>query len=128
MPWYCAGYEEKMVGLNPCEKCVMVGVDLIKRSIKQQKLSKFPEKVLTILFEDMVQDPYEQLKRIESFIGRAQTDYTEKFVKTARCPRILDPNDRKNKLQIFQDNINAKLFKSLVGVSELYEKNTYGLL
>ena len=127
-PWYCSGYEEKMIGLNSCEVCVIIGVDIIKRSIKQYKNSKLPGNILTILYEDMLQDPYYQLEKIESFLGKKKTKHTKRFVTSARCPRVLDAKDRERKLQIFKDNVNTELFESLVELSELYERNAYGIL
>jgi len=126
-PWYVLGYEEKIADLNPYERCVMMGVDLIERSIKQQKYAKFPEKILTINFEDMVQNPKNQIKRLEKFLGKNKTQYTETFISEANCPRVLDYEDRKNKLQIFEDNVNSELFASLVSLTDSYEKDVYGL-
>jgi len=127
-PWYCSGYEDQMINLNPYEKCVMMAIDLIKRSIKQQKNAKSPDKILTLLFEDMAEDPYTQLKKIEDFLGRKQTKYTSKFVSEARCPRVLDPKDREKKLKIFKKNVNKYLYESLVNLTESYEKDAYGLI
>jgi hypothetical protein len=127
-PWYCSGYEQKIAVLNPHEKCVMMGVDLIKRSIDQQNNAKHSKKIMTVLFEDMVQSPSEQLKRIERFLGKNKTKYTDKFVTDARCPRVLDPKDRKNKLAVLKENVNSDLFDELVVLAESYERDAYGLL
>ena len=128
LPWYCAGYEEQVMELNPYEKCCMIGIDLIRRSVEKQKNANHPEKFMTVRFEEMVQRPQKQLKRISKFINKSETKYTSKFVNAARCPRVLDPNDRKQKLNIFKKNINPKLLDELVVMEENYERDTYGLL
>jgi len=127
-PWFCVGYESKIVDLNPYEKCVMMGINLIDRCVSQQKNAKYPKKIMTILFEDMIQNPNDQLKRIESFLGKKKTKYTSNFVMKERCPRVLNYDDREKKLQMFKDNINTELSNSLVLLSESYEKDVYGLL
>ena len=128
LPWYCAGYEEQVVDLNPHEKCCVIGMNLIRRSIEKQKNANNPERILTIRFEEMVQRPQAQLKRISKFINKNETRYTSNFVSAARCPRVLDPKDREKKLNIFKTNINPKLFDELSVMEENYERDTYGLL
>jgi hypothetical protein len=128
LPWYCAGYEEWVVDLNPYEKCCMIGMDLIRRSVEKQKNANHPERIMTIRFEEIVQRPKNQLKRISKFINKSETKFTAKFVSAARCPRVLDLQDRKRKLAIFKNNIDPKLFNELSEMAENYERDTYGLL
>ena len=128
LPWYCAGYEEKVVDLNPYEKCCMIGMDLINRSVENQKNAKHPDKIMTITFEEMIQRPQRQLERISKFINKGTTKYTSEFVQAARCPRVLNPKDREQKLSVFKNNISSILFDELVGLAEYYERDTYGLL
>ena len=128
LPWHCVGYEDKVVDLNPYEKCCVIGMDLINRSVQQQKKARFPEKILTITFEEMVQRPDVQLNRIEKFIGRKMTKYTPKFVEEARCPRVLDPKDTEKKLSILKNNVDTVIFDQLINLTESYERDVYGLL
>jgi len=128
LPWYCAGYEEQVADLNPYEKCCIMGIDLIRRSIERQKNANHPERILTIRFEEIVQRPQGQLNRISKFINKSETKYTPEFVRAARCPRVLDPQERGQKLSVFKKNINPVLFDELVGMAENYDKDTYGLL
>jgi hypothetical protein len=128
IPWYCAGYEEQVVDLNPYEKCCMIGMDLINRSVEKQKNAKHPDKIMTITFEEMVQRPQGQLQRISKFINKNSTKYTSEFLQAARCPRVLDPKDKEQKLTIFKNNIDPKLFDELAEMAENYERDTYGLL
>ncbi len=126
-PWYCFFYKEKMIGLNPYEKCVTMVIDLIKRSINQQKKAKYPERIMTILFEDMIQEPNKQIKRIEKFLDKKKTKYTDKSVIEAKCPRIVDPIDRKRKLSFFKDNVRQELYDELVDYTYSYDRDVYGL-
>jgi hypothetical protein len=128
LPWYCAGYEERVADLNPYEKCCMIGMDLINRSVENQKNAKQPDKIMAITFEEMVQRPQGQLERISKFINKNTTKYTSDFVQAARCPRVLDPKDREQKLSVFKNNISSILFDELLELAEYYERDTYGLL
>ena len=127
LPWYCSGYEDQVVNLNPYEKCCVIGMDLIKRSIDKHVHAKNPEKIMTVKFEEMIQRPEKQLERISSFIGEGRTQSTEKFLLEARCPRVVDPKDREDKLSVFKKNVNVKLYDELVDLSFRYENDTYGV-
>jgi len=127
-PWYCHGYEEEVIDLNPYERCIKIGINLIERSIDQYKNSKNKDKIIIILFEDMVQNPNYQLNRIEDFLGLQTTKYTNKFISEAKCPRVLNPKDRNDKLSIFKENVSPDLFENLVSLTNSYEKDTYGLV
>jgi len=127
LPWYCAGYEDQVIDLNPYEACCVIGMDLIKRSIEKHSNALHPEKILMTTFEDMVQTPDKELLRIEKFINRKMTSYTPGFVSEARCPRVLKQEDREKKLAVFKENVDTSIFNQLVALAEDYEKDTYGL-
>lgn len=127
LPWYCAGYEAEWLRLNPTERCVRTGLDLIKRSANQEKKARFPERIHTITFEDFVQNTEFEMQRITEFLGRASNAWTKQFLIKSRCPRVLDPKDRVRKLEEFRGMISADLFDVLLEFSSRYEDALYGL-
>lgn len=127
LPWYCAGYEKEWLDLNPMERCVRTGIDLIERSVKQHKKAARPENILTLTFEDFIQNTQTNIDKITSFIGTASTLDTSKSLIKERCPRKLDDTERKNKTQKFKENIRKDLFDKLTSISVEYEKDLYGL-
>ncbi len=128
LPWFCHGYEERLISLNPYERCVVMGVDLIRRSISKQKKNIKKDAVMTILFENMVQSPDLEINRIESFLGKNRTKHTSKFVLKSGCPRVIDPKEREKKINLFKENTNKEIFDSLMSLSEYYKNEAYGLL
>jgi hypothetical protein len=128
LPWYCAGYEEEWLGLNPMERCVRTAIDLLEKSVEQQKRAKHPDRILTITFEDMVERTDSQMVRIYDFLEREATAWTDHFLKKANCPRVLYPEDRKKKLAAFKDGISPTLYEQLLDNSAKYEANVYGLV
>jgi hypothetical protein len=127
LPWFCEGKDEQISISNPYEKCILMGADLIKKSIDKQKKSTNPEKIITIFFEDMLRSPNHEIKKLENFLGKNKTKHTSKFIEHANCPRRLDTQKRAEKLKIFKGNISPEIFDLLIALSEYYEKDHYGL-
>jgi hypothetical protein len=127
LPWYNAGFEEQFLKFNPYEKCLYTGMSLIKESIKKHKSAKKPENILPILFEEMVQRPNPQLKRIEGFLKTKKSKFTDNFIFDANCPRKLDLKVHEHKISVFKNNVNSSLFEELIYLNEYYEKERYGI-
>jgi hypothetical protein len=127
LPWYCRGFEEEWLSLNPYERCVRTGISLLKRSIEQQKRALHPERILTLQFEKFVEDTEIELERVCNFLGTKQTDQTPIQLVKARCPRHLDINNRANKMAELKKNIRSEIFADLLSVSEEYENGLFGL-
>ena len=128
LPWYCAGYEEEWLTLNEMERCALTVTDLITKSVEQYKKSVKEEQIHLLTFEDFVQNPYEELERICLFLGTEKTIHTPHFVSLAKCPRELDPSDRKRKQSEIKAQVKKELFEKIIEMSDLYETNLYGLL
>jgi len=125
LPWYCLGYEEEWLSLNPMERCVRSATDLIERSIIQQRKAEFPNRIHTITFEDFVQNTEFEMQRIGEFLGCTTTPWTKHFLTKARCPRVLDPKDRTRKLNEFKSALSNELYGKLMELSEQYEDGLY---
>ena len=127
IPWFCKEYEEEFLKSNEYERCILIGMNLLKTSIKKQKETSYKEKIISIKFEDMVQMPNHEVNRLENFLGKKVTEYTSKFILEANCPRKLDLNDRSIKLNTFKKNVNKEIFNSLIAFTESYERDLYEL-
>jgi hypothetical protein len=128
LPWYCAGYEEEWLALNPMERCIRTAADLIERSIVQHKKAANAHRIHALTFENFVENTETEMEKIHTFLGTQPTPWTNHFLTKARCPRILDSSDRSRKLQAFKEGVSEKLFERLEALSERYEKGVYGLL
>ncbi|MAF20563.1 MAG: hypothetical protein CMI55_02690 [Parcubacteria group bacterium] len=128
LPWYCLGSEEEWLSLNSVERCAHTVIDLNERAVKQYKKSVKKEQIHLLTFEDFAQNPYGELERICLFLGTEKTIHTPRFVSLAKCPRELDPSDRKRKWSEVKAQAKKELFEKIIEMSELYEANLYGLL
>lgn len=126
-PWYCMGYEQEWLALNPMERCVRTALDLLERSVAQHKTAKQPRRIHAITFENIVQHTDEEMAKISDFLGAPQTVWTSHFLQKARCPRVLKCEDLDKKINEFRAGVSAELFGKLMNAAEAYERDVYGL-
>lgn len=127
LPWYCVGYEEEWLHLNPMERCVRTVLDLLERSVAQHRKARYLQCVHTLTFECFVQNTEFEMHRISKFLERDTTPWTAAFLGKACCPRVLNPSDRSRKLKEFRSKISKNLYVQLTDSAEKYECDTYGL-
>lgn len=127
LPWYCYGYEEEWLDLNPIERCIRTPIGLINKSVQQYKLTKSRDRIHIVTFEDFVQNPYPEIEKISSFLGVTTTKFTPLFVSKAKCPRVLDVKEREKKMCDMKAGARKKIIDMLMEASESYEKNLYGI-
>lgn len=127
LPWYVSGYENEWLKLKPMEKCIMTALDLIRKSVRQYKKAHNKKRLHLVTFEDFVQRPEPEMKKICKFLNARETRLTRHFIHKARCPRVLDPRDRERKLSQFKKGAGKKAIKELLEMSQRYETNLYGL-
>jgi len=127
LPWYCLGYEEKWLAMNPAERSVYTSVDLIKRSVEQYLKAPNKSLIHILTFEDFCTQPAQELKRICDFLGTKTTSETPQYIAAARCPRILNSDDRLRKLTELNSKCSKEIIAELLRMSKSYETNLYGL-
>lgn len=127
LPWFCAGYEEEWLSLNPMERCILPVIHEIKEAVQQYKKAKDKSRIHLLTFEDFVQNPQGELEKICTFLHTKPTGYTANFISLANCPRKLNPAEKKRKMQEFKLAVRKKYFDMLMKMSKAYEANLYGL-
>jgi hypothetical protein len=125
IPWYCAGFEEKWLQLNPVERCVQLVISLTYKLIEQYNKAKNKERLLIISFEDFVENPDKNVERICSFLNTSRTEYTQLSIHQAKCPRQININERIERKNFLKSNINHALFKELMELCSSYEDNCF---
>ena len=128
VPWYCAGFEEEWLNLNPVERCVRLVLPLTYRSIDQYNKSRDKERIFLLTFEDFVEKPDQKIMEICSFLETTTTEYTKQFVSQSKCPRVINIKEREDKLKEIRSRISNNLFKELSKISDEYEDNCYNLV
>jgi len=128
VPWYCAGFEEEWLNLNPVERCVHLVLFLTYKSIEQYNKARDKERIFLITFEDFVEKPDQKIMEICSFLGTTTTEYTKQFVSQSKCPRVINIKDREDKLKEIRSRTSNNLFNEICKISDEYEDNCYNLV
>jgi hypothetical protein len=129
IPHYVLGVEEQYLSLNPMEKCLFMHNRLIHKTIKEFDMLNEADKkeIMLLKFEDILEQPSQQIDRICRFIGSEPTEQMSKAFRDARLPRIFDSQAaREKKLTSIKKSVNDSLFKELMSLSSQYESNCYG--
>ena len=127
MPWYAVSHAAVWESLNAMERCVKTSADLIRRSAEQYKKAKSTERIHIVAFEDFAQEPEIELRKICAFLQTETTDSTERSLREARCPRVLDLAARAQKLAEIDSMVSVELLTDLLDLAAAYEKDLYGL-
>jgi hypothetical protein len=129
VPWYCHGYEDEWLSLNPTERCVRMTLDLQERSVQEYLTASSSDKqrIHIMTFENFVQHPQETLRGICSFLHTEQTNKTWRFIEQAGCPRKMNGDLRARKLSELKAHVKPTLFSNLLDMSQTYETDLFGL-
>lgn len=126
-PWHVGGKERKWIKMNEVEKSASIISKLINNSIKNHKKIKNSKKVLTISYENFLENPGSEIFRICKFLKTKKTKFTKQALIKQKCPGFIDKNKQLERRNFIKSNINKKLYKKLSDLSESYEKNIYNL-
>ncbi len=126
MPWYCAGYEEEWLTLNMSERCILAVVILIQKSVEQYKKVNDKKRIYLLKFEEFLNDPNGEIKKISSFLGIKETIYTDFFLR--KDPRLsqLEPAKKNAKISDLKANTRKDFFKRIMDITEEYDSIFYG--
>ena len=130
LPWFVHGYEKEYCEANKFEKSALVVINEIKRIIKNKRLIKnlLGQKILLIKFEDFVTNTNLEMKRISKFLNTTFTKSTNNYIRDANCPRKIDHNLSRARLNFLKKKIkNKKILNQLLVLGNNYEKNLYSL-
>ena len=77
-------------------------------------------------FENFIQLPNEELKRICRFLNTKITNETKYFLKKANVPRKVNDYKTTKKANEIKRKVSKSLFQKLMLFHENYKKKTYG--
>ena len=123
-----ANYANKWIKKNEVEKCSLITLDLIKRSIQNQKKIKNKNNLLTISYENFVQNTETEMSKICNFLGTVKTPHTKEKLLKEKCPKFIDPFIQRKKELFIKSSIPLKLYEQLFDLSKNFKKNTYNLI
>ena len=126
VPWYSYKNPKKWHNFNNIERCSQNIIDLTNDSILSLKKERgFKENIYPFKFEDFVTSPENIINEISIFLKKKHIKNMTKKIKDANCPRIINEEDQIRKKFFIKENVNKKIFSSLLNLEKNYKKNFY---
>lgn len=129
VPYTAIGWEEEYLSLIPHDRVIaLINYHFNLNMDCYVKLDKrMRAMVLMVNFEELVTDPMLTCNRIAGFLGTKTTPYTEEILRKERCPRIQNPEDRKEKIADIVKNASQKYVEIFHKLLERYESRFWEL-
>ena len=112
--------------LNNAEKTSLMVLEMIKKSVYNQKLIEKKIQIKTLNYEEIIYND-DIVKKLEKFLKTKHSKFTKDFFRKMKIPRKSIEKDQLFKKNYLKNNINNKIFKELKNQEEMYKKNIYGL-
>ncbi len=129
LPWYCAETDNFRVDRNnvgEVDFIIEIVLSLIEKSVKMQKSIPMND-VLTITYEDILQDTNQTIKNVSSFLKLEPLNCMQKNTKKIGLPKKIDLVSRDKKLKEMKQIINDDSLNRLIKDEKKYNKNIYDL-
>ena len=86
VPYYFKGNVKEWNSWNPETRCMQIINSLVERRLEMQKFieKKFPKNYLVLRYEDLLDSPYEEIKKIADFAGMEFTSKTTEIINTIK--------------------------------------------
>jgi len=127
VPLMAIGKEEEWLSGNSTERLVLIVDQMFRFNIQgfldlNEKDSK---KVFLIEFEDFLKDPYPYMNKLEVFIGQDFSKASKRILKREKCPRLIDSNQRKNRIKEIRSEIGKKYDDMFMNLIEDYDSKPW---
>jgi hypothetical protein len=124
IPLMAMGMEEEYLMANSTERLVLMVNAMYHKNIEgfRNLDEKHKRNVFFIEFEDFVQQPQKYIKKIENFVGDNFGKGFKRILKRENCPRIIEPDERKNRIDSIKKNISEKYNLILDDLIKEYDK------
>jgi len=130
VPWYCADYDiDEFMKLTESERVSIMVIDLLRSAISKQKASKHPERIHTITFESMLEQPTTQMKNIANFLEMDVYDEKmEVFLKQENLPKSYSKDKLAEKKKEIKSSISERTYLEVKRLELEYLSNVYELI
>ena len=122
-PWHNIYIDGEYNNLSPMDRIIHLIEGNFNSSIeKYRSLNEYKKKqILWIVLEEFVTKTEQNIVRLEKFLQNKRTNKTSKQLKIERCPRVLNTEERKKKLELIKSKASANAFRKIEGLYECYE-------
>lgn len=126
-PHYAIGLPESYSNYSPLEKCVLMHVNIIEKSINQYEKTKLKlkGKILFLNFEEMITNPNKVIKKTGNFLHTNENQFKEKHFALANVPRTVIQDNSKEKKQFLLENTDKQIFKQVETLEQMYYDNQF---
>lgn len=124
LPFYAKNWEDNYLKMSQYDRCAHMIFRLNNDRKKQIKNLNIKEKkrILFINFDNFVNKPFREIKKISNFIKKHPTKKTFSSFKKERIPRKSFENDYSNKLKFLKKKLTRKTFEKLLKYEKEYLK------
>lgn len=124
IPWFAYSWSRQYQKMNPLERTIMSVCRLEEMSRKSfRALTPLQKKqVLFISHEDLIENSWEVIREIESFLKIKSSGFMPAILKRERCLRELSREAREKKILQIKNNTSPKIFKIMEALSDKYEQ------
>ena len=120
-PWYNLYIDGEYNELKPMDRIIHLIEGNYLNTFKNynEMEGKKKKQILWLVLEEFVTNTEENIVRIENYLGVKRTKYTPKQLKIERCPRVLNKEERKKKLELIKSKASANAFRKIKGQFKL---------
>ena len=112
--------------LNYYEKTSLMVMEMIKKSVSNQKKNKKKILIKTLSYEDIIYNK-DLIPTLEKFFKSKKSVQTNSFLKKMHIPRKSIKDEQLKKKYYLKSNLQKKYFLELLKLEENYKKNLYGI-
>ena len=125
VPYYAKDWAEDFFQLKPMDRIVTMidRVDEEHRKAYKALDDVKKKQVIPVIFEQFAEKPMPILDYLSGRIGKKTTQYTEMIMERERCPRVIDINQREEKLKIIKENLSDNVSDVLASLQSKYEED-----
>lgn len=124
LPFYARNWEDKYLKMSQYDRCAYMIFKLYddrKNEIKKLSTAE-KKKILFIGFDNFINKPFQEIKKISRFIKKKPTKKTFINFKNEKIPRNSFENDYYNKVKFLKRNLTKKTFEKLLKYEKEYFK------
>ncbi len=127
IPIMAEGFEDEYLSGNSAERLVLMVNNMFRMNLRgfNNLNNKWRRKVVFIEFEKFAVSPWPYLEKIEKFLGTTVVPRTKKIMKRERCPRIIDPSIRQQRIADIENQLSKKYLEIFQTLLVDYEKRPW---
>jgi len=126
-PWYVAKKENLWIKHNFVERCSLIVINLIKRSIKNHINYKNNKNIHLIKYENFITNTNYEINKICKFLKTKKNNLTKKKLIVENCPKEFYQSEHIKKITFIKSSVNKKIFEEINELNNFYFRNFYKL-